>query len=160
MAPVVLLVCGEPMRGDDSVGVAVAQALPASVRALADVRHVGQLMPDDLHGVPGPVIVVDAVEGVEPGEMVDLPFEGVIEAAASGLTPASSHALPIPLTLGVVERLGGGLPEGRFLGIGAESYEVGAPMSAPVAAAVGPCSARLAEWIQVLAASAGADSCA
>ena len=160
MAQVVLLVCGEPMRGDDSVGAAVAEALPASIRSLADVRHVGQLMPDDLHGLSAPVIVVDAVEGVEPGAMVDLSFDGVIDAASSGLTPASSHALPIPLTLGVVERLGGRLPEGRFLGVGAASYEVGAPMSAPVAAAVGPCSARLAEWIQVLAASAGADSCA
>ncbi|HEX5578989.1 MAG TPA: hydrogenase maturation protease, partial [Candidatus Limnocylindria bacterium] len=148
------------MRGDDSVGAVVAAALPASVRALVELRHVGQLMPDDLHGLSAPVIVVDAVEGVEPGAMVDLPFDELIDVASSGLTPASSHALPIPLTLGVVERLGGRLPDGRFLGVGAVSYEVGAPMSAPVAAAVGRCSARLAEWIRVLAASAGADSCA
>jgi hydrogenase maturation protease len=160
MGQVVVLVCGEPMRGDDSVGAAVAQALPASVRAMAEVRHVGQLMPDDLHGLSAPVIVVDAVEGVEPGAVVDLSFDGVIDAASAGLTPASSHALPLPLTLGVVERLGGHLPEGRFLGVGAASYEVGAPMSAAVAAAVGPCSARLGEWIRVLAASAGVVPCA
>jgi hydrogenase maturation protease len=150
----VVLVCGEPMRGDDSIGPAVADALPGPVRALADLRRVGQLMPDDLNDLDAPVIVVDAVEGVEPGALVDMSFAQVIAAAEAGLVPASSHALPIPLTLGVVERLRGQLPKGRFLGIGAASYEIGAPLSEAAAAAIGPCTARLADWIRELGATA------
>ena len=155
MAPVIVLVCGEPMRGDDSAGLAVVDALPTGVRNLADLRHVRQLMPDDLHGLAAPVIVLDAVEGVDAGAVVDLSFGDVIRAAADGLTPASSHALPIPLTLGVVERLDGRLPKGRFLGIGGESYAVGAPLSSPVQAAIGPCAARLAAWVTRLATPTG-----
>lgn len=160
MSRVLLLVCGEPLRGDDSVGPAVADALPASMRDLAEVRHVGQLMPDDLQGLSVPVIVLDAVEGVEAGILVDLPLGDLTAAAAAGLAPASSHALPLPLTLGVVERLDGRLPGGRFLGVGAASFEVGAPLSPPVQAAVEACTARLTEWIRVLAGSGSAVRCA
>ena len=65
------------------------------------------------------------------------------------------------LTLGVVERLAGKLPEGRFLGVGAASYAIGAPLSPPVRDAVAACSERLGAWIRALAGdSRRADACA
>ena len=55
-----LLVCGEPMRGDDAVAAQILAALPATTRRLVDVRTVSGLMPDDLVETQGPVIVLDA----------------------------------------------------------------------------------------------------
>jgi hydrogenase maturation protease len=162
MARVVLLVCGEPMRGDDGVALAVIDALPPDARARADIRQVGHLMPDDFDELGAPVIVVDAVHGAAAGEVVDLPLTQLGAAYAHGLSPASSHVLPIPLTLGIVERLRGGLPDGRFVGIGAATYAVGAPLSPPVRDAVAACSARLEDWIDALGAlrRGEADACA
>ena len=162
MSRVVLLVCGEPMRGDDGVAQAVLDALPPEMRGLTDVREVGQLMPDDLCDLgDAPVVLLDAVDGIAAGELVDLPLTGLSDACARGLSPASSHALPIPLTLGVVEHLAGKLPEGRFLGVGAASYAIGASLSPPVQDAVSACCAQLGEWIRVLGGESGrADTCA
>ena len=162
MSRVVLLVCGEPMRGDDGVAHAVLDALSPEVRGLADVREVGQLMPDDLCDLgDAPVVLLDAVDGIAAGKLVDLPLTGLSDACARGLSPASSHALPIPLTLGVVERLAGSLPKGRFLGVGAASYAIGASLSPPVQEAVTACCAQLGEWIRVLGDESGkADTCA
>jgi hydrogenase maturation protease len=162
MGRVVLLVCGEPMRGDDGVAQAVLAALAPTTRSLAEVREVGQLMPDDLCDVgDAPVVLLDAVDGIAAGELVDLPLTRLSDACARGLSPASSHALPIPLTLGVVERLAGKLPEGRFLGVGAASYAIGASLSPPVQEAVAACSEQLGEWIRVLGGASGrADACA
>ncbi|HKO34771.1 MAG TPA: hypothetical protein VJY85_13575 [Candidatus Limnocylindria bacterium] len=119
-------------------------------------------MPDDLCDLAdAPVVLLDAVNGIAAGALVDVPLTGVSDACARGLSPASSHALPIPLTLGVVERLAGKLPEGRFLGVGAASYAVGAPLSPPVQAVVAACSERLGEWIRALGRDSGrADACA
>jgi Ni,Fe-hydrogenase maturation factor len=95
------------------------------------------------------------------GTLVDVPLTGLSDACAGGLSPSSSHALPIPLTLGVVERLAGKLPEGRFLGVGAASYAIGAPLSPPVRDAVAACSERLGAWIRALGGeSRRADACA
>lgn len=147
-----LLVCGEPMRGDDALGLAVLAAIPASARAKADVRYIGQLMPDALDGNASPVIVLDAVDGLQAGTIVDLPLDRLAAASASGdFSPATSHALPIPITLGIVERLCGRLPDGRFVGIGGADYALGAGLSPPVRAAIRPCAQRVAEWVTILA---------
>ena len=161
MPPVTLLVCGEPMRGDDALALAVLDALPPTARALADVRHVGQLMPDDLHPHASPVIVLDAVAGPAPGTLVDVPLDRLAASSARGaFTPASSHALPLPITLGIVERLAGGLPDGRFVGIGAADYTLGAGLSPAVRNAIAPCAARLSAWLTLLAGQEGPAACA
>ena len=68
MRRVVLLVCGEPMRGDDGVAQAVLDVLSPETRRLTDVREVGQLMPDDLCDVgDAPVVLLDAVDGIAAG---------------------------------------------------------------------------------------------
>jgi hydrogenase maturation protease len=161
MPPVTLLVCGEPMRGDDALALAVLEALPPTARARADVRHVRQLMPDDLHPHASPVIVLDAVAGPAPGTLVDVPLKGLAAASAGGdFHPASSHALPLPVTLGIVEQLSGGLPNGRFVGIGGADYTLGAGLSPAVRHAIAPCAARVSEWLTVLADQERTIACA
>jgi hydrogenase maturation protease len=161
MRQVTLLVCGEPMRGDDALGLAVLAALPPSARALAEVRHVGQLMPDDLVPNESPVIVLDAVAGPKPGTLVDLPIDRLAAASAGrDFTPASSHALPLTVTLGIVERLSGRLPDGRFVGIAGADYALGAGLSRVVSDAIAPCAARVGAWITVLAKRDGPPPCA
>lgn len=161
MRRVTLLVCGEPMRGDDAVAAAVVAALPAGTLGMVDVRHVGQLMPDDLLATDGPILLVDAVEGLTAGEIVDLPLASLLAADAAGISPASSHALPLRITLGIVAGLrGGALPEGRFVGIAGAEYGIGTPLSAAAHAAVPACAARLSHWIRVLAHASRSPTCA
>lgn len=151
MARVTVLVCGEPLRGDDAVGPRVADALSARVRRRAEVRQVGGLMPDDLLDGAGAVIVVDAVRGLAPGSVVDVPLGDLTRLEASGAGPASSHALPLASVVAIAEHLEGGALRGRFIGIGGASFELGAPMSPPVEAAVRPAAARIAARVRVLA---------
>ena len=150
MRKVVLLACGEPMRGDDALALAVIDALPATTLSMVEVRPIGQLMPDDLQGLEGAVIVLDAVDGPPPGTLVDLPLSSLTDAYDRGLTPASSHALPLPVTLGIVSRLPGGLPKGRFIGVAASDYSLGAPLSPTVREAVPACAARVNHWTRAL----------
>jgi hydrogenase maturation protease len=150
MRHVTILVCGEPMRGDDAVAEAIVRALPLTTRQLGEVCHVGGLMPDDLIAAGAPVIVVDAVRGLPAGTLVDVPLTALPELAAVGAAPESTHAIPLATVLGIVERLAGQLPEGRFIGVAAESDALGAPLSEPVREAVDACAARLGHWIRTL----------
>jgi hydrogenase maturation protease len=159
MRRVTLLVCGEPMRGDDGVATAIVGALPAATRGLTEMTRVGQLMPDDLL-CDGPVILLDAVEGREPGEVVDLSLAALHDVPGSRLVPTSSHALPLPIAVAVAERLGGRLPEGRFIGIATASYALGAGLSPAVRRAIPRCARHLNHWIRVLAHERSPRRCA
>jgi Ni,Fe-hydrogenase maturation factor len=117
MRHVSLLVCGEPMRGDDAVAARILEALPPTTRSLVDVRSVSGLMPDDLLETQGPVIVLDAVHGPAAGTVVDLPLDRLGGLVEAGAAPGSSHVLPLPMVLRIVEHLAGSLPEGRFIGV-------------------------------------------
>jgi len=149
---VTLLVCGEPMRGDDALALEAVRALDAPARAGADVREVGQLSPDELLDAPEPVIVVDAVSGPEPGELVDLPLAALAETNGPAPRASSSHALPLATAVALSVRLRGAPPEGRFLGLAGASYGLDAPLSATVRAALPGLTARIARWIDELAA--------
>lgn len=144
-----ILVCGEPMRGDDAVAEAIVRALPATTLGLCEVRSVGALMPDDL-AVDGPVVVVDAVHGPNPGTIVDVALEDLATLFDGGVTPGSSHALPMPMVLRMASNLGG-LPDGRFVGVAGDDFTLGASLSARVQHAVEPAATLLNHWIRVLA---------
>jgi hydrogenase maturation protease len=150
MRRVTVLVCGEPMRGDDAVGAAIATALPPTTARLADIRRVTAPMPDDLADADGPVIVVDAVVGPPPGELVDLPL-GTVAGRPGSVAVASSHAIPLPAVIGLAQALTGGRLEGRFLGVAGSGWEHGAPITPTVRAAVPVAARHLAHWIRVLA---------
>ena len=160
MRRVTLLVCGEPMRGDDSVAEFVVSALPACTRRLVDMRHVGQLMPDDLLAAPGAVILLDAVAGPAAGEVIDLPLGSLMDSGSTQISPASTHALPPRVTLGIAAHLQGSLPDGRFLGIAGRSFGVGSELTREVRDAVPSCAARLNHWIRVLLHESRAVTCA
>jgi hydrogenase maturation protease len=160
MRRVTLLVCGEPMRGDDSVAQAVVNALPSTTLGLIDVRQVGQLMPDDLLEGDGATILLDAVAGPDAGKVIDLPLASLVDAEAMEINPASTHALPPRVTLGIAARLRGSLPEGRFLGVAGRSYGIGSELTPEVRDAVPSCAARLNHWIRVLVHESRAVECA
>jgi hydrogenase maturation protease len=134
--PVVVFACGEPLRGDDGLGPEAVRGLDASTRNRAVIRAVACLGPEELVEL-GPnsyVIIVDAVVGVPPGRLVRLDLT-VLDGAAGGVAPTSTHQLPLPDVIGLAELLGW-RPRGVFLGLGAASVEPGAQLSRSVAAAL------------------------
>jgi hydrogenase maturation protease len=150
MRRVTVLVCGDPMRGDDAVARALVDELPDTTGHLAEIRHVGALMPDDLVEIDGPVIVVDAAFGPPHGEIVDLPLVDV-GSLARPVEIGSSHAIPLPSVVALAQAMTGGRLEGRFIGVAGGSWEIGAPISPAVREAVPVAAAHLDHWIRVLA---------
>ena len=126
-----LLVCGDRSRGDDGAAQAAIDRLSTPMAATLTVRRVGHLDPDVLVDAlaDGPCLIVDAVRGVEPGAIVSLPLT---ELGRDGASSASSHVLPLPTVVRLADVLGADLARGRFLGIGGEHFDLGAPLSPPV----------------------------
>jgi hydrogenase maturation protease len=128
-----ILACGDASRGDDGVAFVAVGRLGRDGAHGARVRRVGQLLPDDLVTAlaEGPCVVVDAVHGIRPGDVVQMPLRRV--AATGGPLPASSHALPIEIVIGLAEALGAVIDDGTFIGIGGEAFTLGPGLS-PAAA--------------------------
>jgi len=126
-----VLVLGDAMRGDDGAALLAADPLDATA-APHTIRRVGMLGPEDLVTAlaDGPCLVLDAVRGITPGDVVELPLDRV--ADAGGPQPASSHALPAGTIVRLAEALGARLEAGTFLGIGGERFELGDPISPAV----------------------------
>jgi hydrogenase maturation protease len=148
-----VLVCGEPLRGDDGAAVLAAAGLTAEVRALAEVFEVGQLSLTAMLDVPegAAVIVADAAVGVAAGEVVVLPL-GEIVQRVSGAAPASSHSLPPDQVLAVAGEMRGAPFSGVFVGIGAVEFGFGEELSPEVAAALPAFTAALEAEIRRLSA--------
>ncbi len=132
-----ILACGSPDRGDDGVGLAVAEALRGSLPEGARIRTVGMLQIDDLLSVApgGAVIVVDAATGVRGGHIVDLPLDGLIDRP-DRLRPRSSHALGFREVIGVAEIIRGHPLPGRIIAVGGVRFGLGAALSPSVRRAV------------------------
>lgn len=150
MRRVTILVCGDPMRGDDGLGRALVDELHAATHRLVDVRHVGAPMPDDLVDAAGPIIVVDAVAGPAAGEIVDLPLTA-IGTTAGPVEIGSSHAIPLPVAVALAQRMTGDRLEGRFIGVAGSSWELGDPVSDVVRRSLPVAAAHLDHWVRVLA---------
>ena len=147
---ITVLVCGEAMRGDDALALQAVANLPADVSALVAVREIGQLSPDELLDAPSPVIVVDAVSGPPPGELVDMALGDVARMGDRGPHAASTHALPLATAIGLSIRLRGSAPEGRFLGMAGAEFGIDEPLSAVVADALPRLTDAIARWIRDL----------
>jgi len=158
LRPVTVLVCGEALRGDDGVANAILERLPPTTHSVLRLEHVGQLTPDHLLAADGPIIVLDAVNGPPAGEVVDLPL-AALTASIAGINPASSHGLPLRASIQIAERLGGALPEGRFIGVAGADYRLGAPLSTAVRDAVPRGAERLNHWARVLARGTRTPTC-
>ena len=70
---IIVLACGDELRGDDGVAVAAVGALPPAILARAEVRIVGAVAVEDLVALPvgSRVVIVDAVAGPAPGQLVE-----------------------------------------------------------------------------------------
>jgi hydrogenase maturation protease len=127
-----VIVLGDAMRGDDGAALLAAKHLETAAILDCRIWRVGQLGPDDLVAAltEGPCLVLDAVRGIPPGEVVERPLAGV--ADAGGPQPASSHALPPGVIVRLAGALGAPLDAGTFIGIGGERFGLGDAISPAV----------------------------
>jgi hydrogenase maturation protease len=131
-----LLVCGDRSRGDDGAAVIAVERLPRRLRSEVRIRSCGRLEPDELVSalLSGPCLLLDTVHGVAPGTIVEIPLTQLL--AGTGLVPASSHAVPMPIVVGLAASLGAPLQCGAFLGIGGTTFNIGERVSPAVDAAL------------------------
>jgi hydrogenase maturation protease len=120
-----VIVLGDPMRGDDGAALLAAQRLEADAPPECRIWRIGQLDADDLVAalVEGPCLVLDAVRGIAPGEVVEIPLDRI--AGGRGPLPASSHALPPAAIIRLAGALGADLTAGTFIGIGGARFGFG-----------------------------------
>jgi hydrogenase maturation protease len=151
-----VFVCGEPMRGDDAAGFAAVELLGPATRARADVVAAGQLDVLLVLDLPAgrPCVVVDAIAGLEPGEVWVRPLAALVDRsraladAGHAPEPRSSHELPLEQVLALAATLRDAPPAGTFVGIGGARWDVGAPLSDPVAGALPAFAAAVAAAIE------------
>jgi hydrogenase maturation protease len=157
-APVLrLLVCGNADRGDDGAALcAMAHVLPRLEPAISrqlEVRRCSQLDAIDLIDVAPDerCLIIDTVVGVTPGEVIELSLDEL--AVQATITPRSSHALPITQVLGVASAVRGGLPLGRFVGIGGKWFGFGNVQSRALRDGMPEYEAAIASAIERLVAA-------
>jgi hydrogenase maturation protease len=132
-----ILVCGSADRGDDGAPIAAAAVLRDHVPDDVRMRIVGSLDIDDLLAVPAGarVVIVDAAVGIRPGQIIELPLNGLI-GREDRLRPRSSHALAFPEVIGLAELIRGRPVQGRIVAIGGTGFGLGATLSPRVARAI------------------------
>ena len=156
-----IFVCGEPARGDDAAGFAAVDLLPADLRDRVEVVPVGQL--DILFlmdlSADAPCVVVDAVAGLRPSEVWVRPLASLVDraralqAAGRSPEPRSSHGLPLEQVLDLAATLRDAPPAGTFVGIGGSCFDVGTPLTGPVAAALPAFAAAIGAEIDAFTAA-------
>jgi hydrogenase maturation protease len=132
-----VLVCGSQDRRDDGAALAIVPQLRTRIPGATRLRVVGQLGIDDLLAVPrdGGVVIVDAASGLRPGQIVELPLDGLVDRADE-LRPRSSHALAFREVLGVATLLRRLPLPGRIVAIGGARWSLGSDLSPRVAKAL------------------------
>jgi hydrogenase maturation protease len=156
-----LFVCGEPARGDDAAGHAAVELLSPAIRERVDVVIAGQLDVLFLMDLPAdfPCVVVDAVAGLRPGEIWVRPLAALVDRARAladsgrGPEPRSSHELPLEQVLALAATLRDAPPAGTFVGIGGSCWDVGTPLTPPVAQALPAYAAAIEAAIEALGAA-------
>ena len=137
MARALVIGIGNPDRGDDAVGIAVARALAARAPPWVAVAEAGgdALALFDLWAEAERVVLVDATEPAgQPGRILRIdPARDPLPRAAG---PTSSHGFGLAEAVALARVLGRLPPLLAILGIEAMRFDPGAALSAPVAAAV------------------------
>ena len=108
---------GNPLRGDDAVGRYVAGKLGGMV--------IHQLVPELAERLAAQelVVFIDARRDLEPGAVEIMPIDE---------TAVMTHSCSAGYLLKLTRQVYGRAPRGLMVGIGAESFEFGAPLSEPV----------------------------
>jgi len=153
MRRVVVFACGEPLRGDDGSGPAAIEGLSPAARTIAEVRARPSLSAEDLLGLSSDirVVVVDAVTGAPPGDLVRERLS-TLERVAARWVPLSGHQLPLATTVALARALGWA-GDGTFLGIGARGFGLGDGLSGTVASALPALTEAVEREIVALAGS-------
>jgi hydrogenase maturation protease len=134
MAPLLILGCGNPLRGDDAVAWRAAELLADSLRDTdALVRTSHQLTPELAEAISQArqVIFLDADCGRRPGEVALRALK-----PASSLSELFTHQLTPERLLALAKRLYGRCPEAVLISVGAGSFDFGAALSPQVEAAL------------------------
>jgi len=155
--PSVLVVAiGNPDRGDDGFGPAVAHRLmgrvPSTVRILERSGEVSALI-DDWDGIPS-VFVIDAMAPIsEPGQVHR--FDLIDSPLPIGFAPNSSHAFGVAETVELARSLGR-LPQYlvAYL-VEGEQFGTGAPLSLAIAGAVGDVADRIVSEVLTILKAKG-----
>lgn len=129
-APLLVFAVGSTLRGDDALGPALAEELPArldaALRACVELRVAHQLLPEHAAELTGRrhVLFVDA------SVRATIPFElRPLEAAAAAQPPSGSHRLVPASLLALHAALYGPPPPASLLALHAERFDPGAPLS-------------------------------
>ena len=148
LARVLVVGYGNTLRSDDGVGPAVATSLAGDPRLRgAEVRVEHQLAPElalDASRVDL-VVLVDAAEGLRPGEVAIRRVEAAAHDAA-GAPPMTHHLDPAAL-VGLSRELWGVEPRMVVVSIGIASTEVGEGLTPEVAASVARAADAVAEIV-------------
>ena len=160
-APTVrIIVCGNADRGDDGVDLATVATLlptlPPDLQTELEVRRCLELHVEDLVDLPHGVecVILDAVAGPEPGEIVRLTLRELTERPT--FTPRSSHELPIHLVVALAGIVRDEPVAGAFIGLAGHRFGYGTPLSRVVRAAIPAYREAIASELRCLAAAHGA----
>lgn len=148
MSGVLLLAVGNRSRGDDALGPRVlpllAQRLPAGVRVLEHSGEPSGLI--ELLGSASSCLLVDALAtGGPPGRLLRWDAHA---GSLAGSLHQSSHSLGVAEAIELARALGR-LPERLVvLGLEGQRYDLGAPLSPPVAAALPELASAIAQELE------------
>jgi hydrogenase maturation protease len=140
--PPLFIGVGDPLRGDDGVGVWVAERLRLKgLETVARARD-GAALITALDGCASAALI-DATRGAgAPGALTVVDLAGT--RLPVGLSPASSHLVGLAEGVEILRALGG-LPRRLvFYGIEGAEFRLGAGLSPPIAQAARTLAARLA----------------
>ena len=137
MSNVLIVGYGNPLRGDDAAGWIAVERLREIVCGDEGVQTlaVHQLMPELAEPISQAelVIFIDAAaEGDAPGSWKCRPANSIAKGSPSSL---AHHVTPAEL-LAYAQCVFHACPRALIYTIGAESFELGAPLSSPVKAAL------------------------
>ncbi|HEU5036633.1 MAG TPA: hydrogenase maturation protease [Nocardioides sp.] len=133
-------------RGDDAVGAAVAAAVARRLSGVTVVVHEDPTGLLDVWAGRSPVVIVDAIRsGAAPGAVHRFEIGGGEPGAWARSAYGGTHAIGLAEVVDLARALGR-LP-GRLVvvGVEAERFDHGAPLSEAVAAAVPTAAARVCE---------------
>ncbi|HEY8125963.1 MAG TPA: hydrogenase maturation protease [Methylocystis sp.] len=140
---IIVLCIGNPDRGDDAAGRAVARALRASPADVDIIEEEGEAtrVLTRLEAADAAYIVDASVSGAPPGEIrrFDVSTDPLPRAAFG----ASTHGFGLAEALELARALGALPSRCVVYAIEGETFEIGAPMSPAVAAAVDIVAGRL-----------------
>ena len=127
MTRVRVIALGSPVAGDDAAALRVLDSLTLDVDRIPAGRPGPGLL--DLLSPDEPTVLIDVIRaGLDPGSIVTLPLEELIDATISD-KQVSSHGFGPSEALRLGKALGRSFPPGQFVGIEGECFETGIGLS-------------------------------